>query len=88
MVGKSLPPILQLHHPHLRLGEEWWRHADQALGNAAGAMGMGSYGHALALLFYRIVFYGDGAAFDPHVNHHLGPSMPSLRQIFDAKQGR
>ena len=33
-------------------------HTDQARGDAAGAMGMGSYGHGLALLFYGMVCYG------------------------------
>ena len=56
---QTVPPILALQqHLHLHFGEERWRHTDQALGDAAGAMGMGSYGHGLALLFYGMVCYG------------------------------
>ena len=74
---QTVPPILVLQqHLHLHFGEERWRHTDQALGDAAGAMG---FQQLWACFTCGMVSYGssdgDGAAFDPHVNHHLAPSQ-------------
>ena len=68
------------------------RHTDQARGDAAGAMGMGSYGHQPSLNFGWSSCTASFTQWAPPwrclwspVNHHLAIIR---RQIFDAKEGR